>query len=115
LRFLAKDPEVGEITVFAHSMGNWVTLEAMRQMAFHDGKVAEKIHDVILAAYPAIARAHAALREAGATAPLLSGSGSCLFALAEREADARAIAARFEAGAAEALFVCALHHDDAWR
>jgi esterase/lipase superfamily enzyme len=50
LRFLAKDPEVGEITVFAHSMGNWVTLEAMRQMAFHDGKVAEKIHDVILAA-----------------------------------------------------------------
>jgi esterase/lipase superfamily enzyme len=50
LRFLAKDPEVGEITVLAHSMGNWVTLEALRQMAIRDGKVAQKIHDVILAA-----------------------------------------------------------------
>ncbi|MGC2350601.1 MAG: alpha/beta hydrolase [Methylocella sp.] len=49
LRFLAKDPEVGEITVYAHSMGNWVTLEALRQMAIRDGKVAEKIRDVILA------------------------------------------------------------------
>jgi esterase/lipase superfamily enzyme len=50
LRFLAKDPEVGEITVLAHSMGNWVTLEALRQMAIRDGKVARKIHNVILAA-----------------------------------------------------------------
>jgi esterase/lipase superfamily enzyme len=50
LRFLAKDPEVGEITVLAHSMGNWVTLEALRQMAIRDGKVAQKIHTVILAA-----------------------------------------------------------------
>ncbi len=50
LRFLAKDPEVGEITVLAHSMGNWVTLEALRQMAIRDGKVAQKIHNVILAA-----------------------------------------------------------------
>ena len=50
LRFLAQDPEVGEITVLAHSMGNWVTLEALRQMAIRDGKVAQKIHNVILAA-----------------------------------------------------------------
>jgi esterase/lipase superfamily enzyme len=50
LRFLARDPEVGEITVLAHSMGNWVTLEALRQMAIRDGKVAQKIHNVILAA-----------------------------------------------------------------
>jgi esterase/lipase superfamily enzyme len=50
LRFLAKDPEVGEITVLAHSLGNWVTLEALRQMAIRDGKVAQKIHNVILAA-----------------------------------------------------------------
>jgi len=49
LRFLAKDPELGEIAVYAHSMGNWVTLEALRQMAIRDGKVAEKIRDVILA------------------------------------------------------------------
>ncbi|MGH6846539.1 MAG: alpha/beta hydrolase [Methylocella sp.] len=50
LRFLAKDPEVGKITVLAHSMGNWVTLEALRQMAIRDGKVAAKIHNVMLAA-----------------------------------------------------------------
>ncbi|HEX3496188.1 MAG TPA: alpha/beta hydrolase [Methylocella sp.] len=50
LRALAKNPEVGEITVLAHSMGNWVTLEALRQMAIRDGKVAEKIHNVMLAA-----------------------------------------------------------------
>ncbi|MCI0598178.1 MAG: alpha/beta hydrolase [Beijerinckiaceae bacterium] len=50
LRFLAKDPEVKEITVLAHSMGNWVTLEALRQMAIRDGKVADKIKSVMLAA-----------------------------------------------------------------
>jgi esterase/lipase superfamily enzyme len=50
LRALAKNPEVGEITVLAHSMGNWVTLEALRQMAIRDGKVAEKIRNVMLAA-----------------------------------------------------------------
>ncbi|MGH7936575.1 MAG: alpha/beta hydrolase, partial [Chthoniobacterales bacterium] len=50
LRALAKIPEVGEIIVLAHSMGNWVTLEALRQMAIRDGKVAEKIRNVLLAA-----------------------------------------------------------------
>jgi esterase/lipase superfamily enzyme len=49
LRFLAKNPEVGEISIFAHSMGNWVTLEALRQMAIRDGKIAGKIRNVILA------------------------------------------------------------------
>jgi esterase/lipase superfamily enzyme len=50
LRALSRNPEVNEITIVAHSMGNWVTLEALRQMAIRDGKVAEKIHDVMLAA-----------------------------------------------------------------
>jgi len=50
LRFLAKDGEVKEITVLAHSMGNYVALEALRQMAIRDGRVAEKIRSVILAA-----------------------------------------------------------------
>jgi esterase/lipase superfamily enzyme len=47
---LAKNPEVREITVVAHSMGNWVTLEALRQMAIREGRVAEKIRNVMLAA-----------------------------------------------------------------
>jgi len=50
LRALAKDPKVGEVSILAHSMGNWVTLEALRQMAIRDGKVAEKIRTVLLAA-----------------------------------------------------------------
>ncbi|MFC5482027.1 alpha/beta hydrolase [Microvirga aerilata] len=50
LRMLARDPSVGEISILAHSMGNWVTLEALRQMAIRDGRVAPKIRNVLLAA-----------------------------------------------------------------
>ena len=50
LRTLANDPAVGEITVLAHSMGNWVALEALRQMAIRDGKIAPKIKGIVLAA-----------------------------------------------------------------
>jgi esterase/lipase superfamily enzyme len=50
LRTLASDPAVGEISILAHSMGNWVTLEALRQMAIRDGHVAPKIRNVLLAA-----------------------------------------------------------------
>ncbi|KQP10373.1 esterase [Methylobacterium sp. Leaf99] len=50
LRDLARDPNVGEITVLAHSMGNWLALESLRQMAIRDRRVAPKIRNVILAA-----------------------------------------------------------------
>ncbi|ALA16663.1 MULTISPECIES: alpha/beta hydrolase [unclassified Chelatococcus] len=50
LTALARDPAVGEISVLAHSMGNWVTLEALRQMAIRNGRVAPKIRNVMLAA-----------------------------------------------------------------
>jgi len=72
-------------------------------------------HEPVLAAYPAIARAAAALRAAGGTNALLSGSGSCLFALFESERDARDCAARVDPASAEAVFVAPLHHDPAWR
>ncbi|GAC1307086.1 MAG: 4-(cytidine 5'-diphospho)-2-C-methyl-D-erythritol kinase [Vulcanimicrobiaceae bacterium] len=72
-------------------------------------------HDVVLAAYPAVARADAALRDAGATHALLSGSGSCLFALFEDEARARAVASRVAADACEAVLAVPFHHDAAWR
>lgn len=49
LRRAADDPSVGEITVMAHSMGSWLTVEALRQMAIRDGRVKAKIKDVILA------------------------------------------------------------------
>jgi esterase/lipase superfamily enzyme len=50
LKAIARDPSVGEISILAHSMGNVVTLEALRQMAIRDGRVAPKIRNVILAA-----------------------------------------------------------------
>lgn len=50
LRYLAQDPQVQKISVLAHSMGNWVTLEALRQMAIRDKRVAAKIKLVLLAA-----------------------------------------------------------------
>lgn len=50
LRGLARDPAVGEISILAHSMGNWVTLEALRQMAIRDKGLPQKIKNVMLAA-----------------------------------------------------------------
>jgi esterase/lipase superfamily enzyme len=50
LQALQRDPAVQEIDVLAHSMGNWVTLEALRQMAIRDKKIAPKIKQVMLAA-----------------------------------------------------------------
>lgn len=50
LRNLALEPSVGEVTVMAHSMGTWLAMEALRQMAIRDGRVAPKIQNVILAA-----------------------------------------------------------------
>jgi esterase/lipase superfamily enzyme len=46
---LAQDPQVGEVTIMAHSMGSWLTVEALRQMAIRHGRVAPKIQNVILA------------------------------------------------------------------
>src|SRR5215212_9114535 len=50
LRTLAKNPGVGEITILAHSMGNWLTLESLRQMAIREGSVDARIRNVLLAA-----------------------------------------------------------------
>lgn len=50
LQFLAKDRSVGEISILAHSMGNWVMMEALRQMAIRDGRLPAKIKEVMLAA-----------------------------------------------------------------
>jgi esterase/lipase superfamily enzyme len=49
LRYLQDDPDIKTISVLAHSMGNWVTLEALRQMAIRDGRVAPKVKVVLLA------------------------------------------------------------------
>ncbi len=42
-------PKVGEITIMAHSMGTWLAVETLRQMAIRNGRVPKKIQQVILA------------------------------------------------------------------
>ncbi|WP_081964110.1 alpha/beta hydrolase [Hoeflea sp. BAL378] len=49
LKGATESPEIREVTILAHSMGTWLTMESLRQMAIrHDG-VPSKISNVILA------------------------------------------------------------------
>jgi esterase/lipase superfamily enzyme len=50
LAMLAANPNVKEINILAHSMGNWVTLEALRGMSIRNGKIGGKIKNVMLVA-----------------------------------------------------------------
>ena len=50
LETIAANPNVKEINVLAHSMGNWVALEALRRMAARTGKIGAKIKNVMLVA-----------------------------------------------------------------
>lgn len=49
-QYLYKDREVKEVSILAHSMGNWLTLEALRQMAIRNGGLPAKFKNVMLAA-----------------------------------------------------------------
>ena len=49
LRGAAANSDVKEISILAHSMGTWLTMETLRQIAIKDGRLPAKIHDVILA------------------------------------------------------------------
>jgi esterase/lipase superfamily enzyme len=46
----ASDPNVSDVTVMAHSMGNWIMIEALRQMSIRNGRVLPKIKNIIMAA-----------------------------------------------------------------
>ena len=47
---LVGDPAVQEVDILAHSMGNWLVVETLRQMAIRDRRIPAKIDDVMLAA-----------------------------------------------------------------
>ncbi len=49
LQRVGSDPNVGEVIVMAHSMGAWLVMESLRQMAIRDGHVMPKLRNVILA------------------------------------------------------------------
>tara|TARA_X000000950_G_scaffold215007_1_gene258741 strand:+ start:2856 stop:4229 length:1374 start_codon:yes stop_codon:yes gene_type:complete len=46
---IASREEVRDITIFAHSMGSWLTMEALRQYAIRNGGINSKITNVVLA------------------------------------------------------------------
>ena len=72
-------------------------------------------HDVLLPATPEIAKAAALLRDAGASNALMTGSGSCVFALVETAAERDAIAERMTLPEGYAKYACALWNGEAWR
>lgn len=45
----AESSQFSEITILAHSMGTWLTVESLRQMAIRNGSIPDKISNVILA------------------------------------------------------------------
>jgi esterase/lipase superfamily enzyme len=47
---LAANRDVKEVNILAHSMGNWVTLEALRGKAIGAGKIGSKVKNVFLVA-----------------------------------------------------------------
>ena len=49
LQSMVKNPNVTQISVLAHSMGNFVTVEALRQMAIRNRGISPKIKDIMLA------------------------------------------------------------------
>jgi 4-diphosphocytidyl-2-C-methyl-D-erythritol kinase len=94
-----------------------VALEALQRADFVavSNALHNDFHEVVLGAYPEVARAHDALVRAGGTRALLCGSGSCVFALFEREDDARAVARDVDPRSAEELLVAPLVADERWR
>jgi 4-diphosphocytidyl-2-C-methyl-D-erythritol kinase len=91
-------------------------LEALQRADFDAvaGALVNDFEPVVLAAYPAAARAHAALGEAAGSRALLTGSGACSFALFSSEAAARAAATRLDPAVA-AAYVAPLIADGGWR
>jgi esterase/lipase superfamily enzyme len=47
---LSRQPSVTEVNVLAHSMGNWVALEALRSRAIKGGRIGDKVKNVMLVA-----------------------------------------------------------------
>jgi 4-diphosphocytidyl-2-C-methyl-D-erythritol kinase len=96
---------------------SWRAAEALQRADFDTvcGAVANDFQDVVLDAFPAVAGAHAALEIASGRRALLSGSGSCVFALFETEREACDARARLPSDAAARSFAVPLHADAGWR
>ena len=49
-QFLARDNDIKEVSILAHSMGNWLALESLRQMAIRNDGLPAKFKNIMLAA-----------------------------------------------------------------
>jgi esterase/lipase superfamily enzyme len=49
-QFLHRDKDIREVSILAHSMGNWLALESLRQMAIRNGRLPAKFKNIMLAA-----------------------------------------------------------------
>jgi esterase/lipase superfamily enzyme len=74
LQAMVKDPNVASVSVLAHSMGNFVAIEALRQMVIRNRSLSPKIADIMLAApdidVDVFRRDVAEIEEAGRSAPI---------------------------------------------
>jgi len=48
-QFLADDRNIDDVSILAHSMGNWLALEGLRQMAIRNGHLPAKFKTIMLA------------------------------------------------------------------
>ena len=74
LQAMVDDPKVGSISILAHSMGNIVAVEALRQMAIRDKGLPLKIKDIMLASpdidFEVFRREIAEIEKSGKAAPV---------------------------------------------
>jgi 4-diphosphocytidyl-2-C-methyl-D-erythritol kinase len=89
--------------------------EALQRAQFD--RVVELLHNDFLevfASHPEIAQALGMLRKAGAGKPMLSGSGSAVFALAQNAKERDALVSRMEPVSEYQVFACAFWSGEAW-
>lgn len=49
IRAAAASPAVSDVTIMAHSMGGWLAVESLRQIALQEGRIPAKVSNLILA------------------------------------------------------------------
>jgi 4-diphosphocytidyl-2C-methyl-D-erythritol kinase len=72
-------------------------------------------HDVFARSTPEIAHAADLLRAAGAEHALMTGSGSCVFALTETREQRDALSGALQLPQGYRAYTCALWNGEAWR
>lgn len=91
--------------------------EALQRSEFEtvQALVQNDFHDAIAVEVPEIATALEALSAAGAAKPMLTGSGSCVFALTQTANDRDAIASALRLPDGYRAYACSLWNGAAWR